>query len=257
VRPTAPILVVTFLAGSIVGWAMARFGAQASGPRDERALSMAPAPESSLATDSRDGVESAFPMELWKLASRIASLESLIDDLESQRADVTALGKRAIDSMDDEELESALMSTVQLSQEEIGEIRDIRAFAGRMLEVAMQGVTEPDRDVPGTARVSFSESGSADGSAPHAGARFPAGTQRIYANFPTPDPERGQVLVKWFRTDRPRILRLQRYALRPDDLSAFVWLAPTGGWTPGSYQVDVYAADESATPLASGRYEIW
>ena len=251
------MLGAAFLVGSMLGWTLAHVSAQAPPIGAERPLEGVASPRSRDGSGTSSHATGSLPADLWQLSTRIASLESLIDDLESQRADVSALGERAIAAMSDAELSAALMSTVQLSQDELGEVRDIRAFAGRMLEVAMLGVVEADQEVPGTARVSFSQDGPGDVTTATIGGRFPAGSQRIFANFPTPDPERGQVLVKWFRTDRPRILLMQRYPLRPGDRSAYVWLDSEGGWTPGNYQVDVYAADEAVTPLASGRYEIW
>jgi len=252
-----PQLSVAFLAGAALGWGLAQLADDRSGdkgsPPGEGSASV-----SIERAESAGNAFGALPLRIWELSSRVASLEALIDSLEAQRADVGVLGKQAISAMSDSEISAALMSTVQLSPDELGEVRDIRAFAERMLDVAMQGVTEPENDVPGTARVSFSENGPARGAkAAGPGARFPAGRRRLYANFPTPDPGREQVLVKWFRTDRPRILLMQRYPLRAGDTSAYVWLEPEGGWEVGNYQVDVYAADEAVSPLASGRYEIW
>ena len=273
-----PQLSVAFLAGAALGWGLAQLADDRSGdkgsPPGEGSASV-----SIERAESAGNAFGALPLRIWELSSRVASLEALIDSLEAQRADVGVLGKQAISAMSDSEISAALMSTVQLSPDELGEVRDIRAFAERMLDVAMQGVTEPENDVPGTARVSFASAcpavavstlqalaltaeravkGPAGGEmAGGPGARFPAGRRRLYANFPTPDPGREQVLVKWFRTDRPRILLMQRYPLRAGDTSAYVWLEPEGGWEVGNYQVDVYAADEAVSPLASGRYEIW
>ena len=251
------MLAAAFLAGTALGWLLAQFGAQTPSASDGIADAATRAPRAEPAADAQAEADRPTSLELWDLASRIASLEALAFELETQRADVGDLAKRAVTAMSDAELSSVLMSTVGLSEEEVGDVRDVRAFADRMLEVAMQGITEAEEETPGMSRVLFRQNGSGEASPAAPGARFPSGRGRIFATFPTPDPERGRVLVKWFRTDRPRILLMQRYPLRAGDTSGYVWLDPEGGWEIGNYQVDVYAADEAVTLLASGRYEIW
>jgi len=184
-------------------------------------------------------------------------LESLIEDLQQGRNDFRALGEQAVAAMSDAELSATLMSTVRLSEEELGDVRDLRTFAGRMLEVAMLGVTEPGESLPEAEPIRFSRTARGGESGKTLGARFPEGRGRIFATFPVRDPTRGRVLVKWFRADRPHILLLQRYSLKPGEESGYIWLEPDGGWESGTYQVDVYAADEAATAIATGRYEIW
>jgi hypothetical protein len=86
--------------------------------------------------------------------------------------------------------------------------------------------------------------------------RFDAGDSRIYAFFPTDRYERDTVMIKWLRGDRNQILAFERYPIRPGDAHGYVWLRPRGGWEPGQYQVNVYAADEEVTLLAHGRYRV-
>ena len=248
------MLAVAFLAGTALGWSLAHFGAPTPSANDGSADPATRPPEGARAPDVERGATLATSLELLELTSRLAALEALALGSETQRADAGDLAKRAVTAMSDAALSSVLMSTVGLSEEEVGDVRDVRAFSNRMLEVAMQGITEAEREVPGNQAVLFHQSRSAKGSP---AARFANGPGRIFATFPTPDPERGRVLVKWFRTDRPSILLMQRYPIRAGDTSGYVWLDPEGGWEIGNYQVDVYAADEAVTLLASGRYEIW
>ena len=251
------MLAAAFLVGAALGWSLAHLGARTPSASDEIAGAATRAPRAEPAAEAPAEAERPTSLELWELASRITSLEALALELDAQRADVGDLAKQAVTAMSDAELSSVLMSTVQLSEEEIGDVRDVRAFANRMLEVAMQGITEAEEETPGMSRVLFHQGGSAETSRAAPGARFPSGRGRIFATFPTPESERRRVLVKWFRTDRPRILLMQRYPLRAGDTSGYVWLDPENGWEIGNYQVNVYAADEAVTLLASGRYEIW
>ncbi|MFP8875975.1 MAG: hypothetical protein VCB99_03480 [Myxococcota bacterium] len=254
---TRPMLAAAFLAGTALGWSLAHFGAPSPTANDGTADLATRPPQGAPAPDVPPPAASPTPLELWELTSRIAALEALALDSETQRARVGDLAKRTVTAMSDAELSSVLMSTVGLSAEEVGDVRDVRAFANRMLDVAMQGITEAEQEVPGTPRVLFRQNRSTGDSPAASGSRFASGPGRVFASFPTPDPQQHRVLVKWFRTDRPTILLMQRYPLRVGDTSGYVWLDPEDGWEIGNYQVDVYADDEAVTLLASGRYEIW
>lgn len=251
------MLSAAFLAGIGVGWALAALGPDAPHELGNSEFSDAPAAENVEKIDKASGADISLPATVWDLASRSSALEALLDELEAERASIRKLAQRAVAASSDSNLASVLMSTTQLSYDEIGEIRDIRGFAERMLDVAMQGITEEASETAATENVRFSLNGSVDLSTTRADARFPSSAGRIYATFPTPDSTRRRILVKWSQRDRPRILLMRRYSLDPLDDVGFVWLDPDGSWAVGSYQVEVYAADEDVTPLAAGRYEIW
>lgn len=255
-RPLAT-LCSTFAAGAALGWTLAHLSGGTTWLAARNASPVNPGQLSEAQRGARPSPDAPLPTELWRLATRVASLESLIEELQEGRGDVQALGAQALAAMSDAELSSALMSAVRLSEEEIGDVRDLRAFSKRMLEVAMLGITEPEQSLTEAEPIRFSGTSPGSAAGKTSGGRFPSGRGRIFATFPVPDPARQRVLVKWFRTDRPHILLLRRYSLKAGESSGYVWLEPEGGWESGNYQVDVYAADEAVTPLATGRYEIW
>ena len=247
------MLFTVFASGVALGWILARIPGESTADTPPTKITLHQEAQSARP----DFPAPSFPTEFWSLAGRVASLESLIEDLQQGRNDFRALGEQAVAAMSDAELSATLMSTVRLSEEELGDVRDLRAFAGRMLEVAMLGVTEPGESLPDAEPIRFSRTARGGESGKTLGARFPEGRGRIFATFRVRDPSRGRVLVKWFRADRPHILLMQRYSLKAGEESGYVWLEPDGGWESGTYQVDVYAADEAATAIATGRYEIW
>ena len=120
----------------------------------------------------------------------------------------------------------------------------------------MQDIVEPSREMSDAGRVVFATLPSkADSGSPESD-RFGVEDSRIFAFFPTDHYERDAVMIKWHRSDRPQILLFERYPIKQSDGNSHVSLRPKGGWEPGQYQVNVYAADEAVTLLAQGRYSV-
>ena len=196
---------------------------------------------------------------IFEFAEKVDSLELLVEKLRKQELDARQIVAGAISTMSDRELHSIVASLAHLSPEVLDEMTDMRAFAVRLAEVAMEDIVEPGREMSDADRVVFTtrpprpttvdpESVAWD--------RFDADDSQIYAFFPTDDYEQDAVMIKWLRSDRPQILLFERYPIDPDDTHGYVWLRPKDGWEPGQYQVAVYAADEEVTLLAQGRYSV-
>jgi hypothetical protein len=130
------------------------------------------------------------------------------------------------------------------------------AFAARLAEVAMEDIVEPAGEPSGAIRVLFTTKPETRDPQVLARERFTTQEPRIYAVFPTAGYTHDTVMIKWYRTDPPQILLFRRYDIRPGDAYGFVWLQPKQSWEPGSYRVEVYAADEAVTRLARGRYQV-
>jgi hypothetical protein len=233
---------IGFAAGVALGACLGQLNAL--GVRDARAStgpSPAPSPASvpkGIDPDSRNGdLESAL-MDTWssnlRLAARVNSLEALIEAMGSN--DVSQTVESSISQMSDRDLESVLASMIHLSREEIEEVGDLRAFANRLADIAMEDTLTPTDTAAGGEHVVFTTRPERD----DARSQFAAGETRIYAVFPTDYFDQEKVMVKWYRRDHPEILLLQRYPIVAGD----------------QYKVDIYSGDESMGLLASGNYSV-
>ncbi|MDH3520945.1 MAG: hypothetical protein OEM49_10865 [Myxococcales bacterium] len=247
-----------FLAGVAVGrFALAPDARPASGALGLDADSQQASPDGSSAREEH--LERALT-DSWvatlRLAAKVDSLEALLAELRAQGLDGRQVVQGAIANLSDRELQSILASTAQLSATELEGVGDLRAFAARLAEIAMEDLVEPGAPPRAADRVSFTLRPETVNPEPLARERFEAQTNRIYAVFPTDRYAQDAVMIKWYRRDRPQILLFERYPIRPGDAYGYVWLYPKGGWEPGEYQVNVYAADESVTSLATGSYTV-
>lgn len=195
-------------------------------------------------------------LDSLRLAAKVYSLETLLEQLEGGELDHQQLVENAIANLGERELQSIVASAAGLSVEELEAIEDMPAFAARLAEVAMEDIVEPAREPSDASRVFFTTTPETRDPQTLARQRFTAQDPRIYAVFPTESYEQGTVMIKWYRTDPPQILLFRRYGIRPGDAYGYVWLQPKQGWEPGSYRVDVFAADEAVTLLARGRYHV-
>ena len=216
---------------------------------------VAPAPSNGREQELEEALEGSWFATL-RLAAKVDSLETLLEELQGGDLDHRQLVRSAVANLGERQLQSIVTSTAHLSPEDLEEVSDLPAFATRLAEVAMEDIVEPSAPATGARRVVFTT--APETREPEAVARssFEPSQGRIYAVFPTADYERDAVMLKWYRSDPPQILLFERYPIRPGDGYGYVWLQPKGGWEPGQYQVDIFAADEAVTRLARGRYTV-
>ncbi|HIG00978.1 MAG TPA: hypothetical protein EYQ66_06680 [Myxococcales bacterium] len=171
-----------------------------------------------------------------------------------------ALGA-VIDSLRDDEIIAALSTATHMDPEELRDVRDLRALAQRMSEVALEGLVggaeTPASDLD---TVYFSEEAlSGD---PPSGDRAPAkprtfsGKEPILATFSTAEYPDERVFMKWTRLDDPELVLFRPYPVTPGARSSEVWLRPESNLRPGRYKVTFYSGDETMRPLASGLYSV-
>jgi hypothetical protein len=171
-----------------------------------------------------------------------------------------ALGA-VIDSLRDDEIIAALSTATHMDPEELRDVRDLRALAQRMSEVAMEdlvgGAESPASDLD---TVYFSEEAlSGD---PPSGDRAPAkprtfsGKEPILATFSTAEYPDERVFMKWTRLDDPELVLFRPYPVTPGARYSEVWLRPESNLRPGRYKVTFYSGDETMRPLASGLYSV-
>ncbi len=155
--------------------------------------------------------------------------------------------------MSDREIVDAISQLTELEAEDFETIRDVRKHVHRLAEIAV-GIPLAE-DSPGTP-VTFGRSVNPEGRTVLEDSVFHDRVRAIYAVFPVDPLESDAVYVKWSAVDATEPLHLDRYPVDTSRDQNYVWLEPGEAWSEGSYQVDVYAADEELTLLASGRFEI-
>jgi hypothetical protein len=255
---------IGFVSGVAVGGWLAQPDAE---PASVAALSPAsvssPEPSAILQEgDPGDGAQevSEALMEAWLtnfwLSGRVQSMESLIEDLEAQDVDPALLARGVISKLDRDELQAAISMATQLGAEDLAEIQDMDAFAERLTEIAMEGTMVDDQGTVDAPDVWFGGDASAleDPSMETNG--FDLDQARIDAFFSAGDYSGTVVMVKWYRTDEPKIMLFKRHSISSGREADYVWLEPSAGWQSGEYQVDIYTGDEAMNRLAVGRYSV-
>jgi hypothetical protein len=167
------------------------------------------------------------------------------------------IAKKVIEEMPENEIESILASITKLRVEELRDVGDLRVFADRFAEIAMNGMVTGSEAAPvGVDTVEFGTAASRQDGPMGPADDFSSDEERIYAVFPTSRYDKNWVMVRWWRSDGPEVFLLQRYRVNTGDPYSYVWLKRPQGWDPGIYEVEVYAADQELTPLAWGQYSI-
>ena len=156
--------------------------------------------------------------------------------------------------MSDDELADVISGVTNLTQEDISSMRDSREFAARLSSIALQtAYAEPGADEWDLDPVHFAKRVAPDNSPDHPSLEFERGTRRIYAVFPSEHSKADEVMVKWYRTDRPELLMLKKKRIAPRDDQSFVWLEQNGGWPSGEYAVEFFTSDERLARIATGQ----
>ncbi len=173
-----------------------------------------------------------------------------------------------IDQMGDDELDYALTHVVGLSEQEVGELSDVREFTTRLTVVGLSGIVfdpiefsdsmestkSPEEDAEEEFEgVVFGSWVDEDEEVIEPRTSFDPSERKIYAEIPTPGPE---VVVKWYRSDEPDIHLFQRYSCNDWAPRCYVWVMPKEEWPTGAYTVEFFEANEQLDPIAAGSYEI-
>ena len=227
-----------------------------------------PVDGAALARDTGRGDVLSTADEAARAAEAVRDRADVLRDWESDpRADVVrALAEWGgdpsevvgvmIDAMSDDELRSTLMSLTRLSESDLDEVRDLRAFSRRVSEIAIDGVlSESPPEDAGVTDVRFAQDFDPQSQEDMARDRF-AVDGRMYAIFPTDQYPQDEVFVKWYRADDPEIMLFDQYPVEREAEESFVWMDRPEGWPEGEYRVEVYSGDEDLRKLSTGRYYI-
>jgi hypothetical protein len=191
-----------------------------------------------------------------QLAGHVQFLEALIAALGEPADDLDDLTQRTIAQMDDRELRTAITTTTDLEPEDLEDVDDVQAYAARLAAIAMDGILSEANPPANADRVQFATAPPQGDPSAIARDRFERSERLIYAIFPTADYEHDYVTLKWYRTDEPQMLMLDRLRVVPEDPHGWVWIRRSEDWDAGQYQVDVYSGDEAMDRIAVGRYRV-
>jgi len=163
-----------------------------------------------------------------------------------------------IEGMADRELIASIVATTNTSRADLDDIRDLRGYAKRLANIALDGVlTEGSPDPVGVPDVMFTSDIDPDGFPEEVNESFGTRSQRrIYAVFPSEDFVGDQVLVKWFREGESDLLLFGRYPIEPGKPLNHVWMERDGGWQSGPYVVEFFDPAEPLERLAMGRFVV-
>jgi hypothetical protein len=180
--------------------------------------------------------------------------DNIVDSLTAWSGAPSEVVDVIIESMSERELRSAITSLTGLTDDDLAEVGDLRAFTRRAAEVAMDNVVSFKDSLPeALPPVEFSH--NPNDMEEFTTDRF-VGDERIFAVFPSTPSAHDEVFVKWYRSGEPEILMFDRYPIQQETDRNFVWIDNSEGWPAGEYAVEIYSADEAMSPLASGRYVV-
>jgi hypothetical protein len=155
--------------------------------------------------------------------------------------------------MSDRELSSAVTSLTNLTEEDLAEVDDLRAFSSRLAGIAAEGLLTDleDADYAHVQRVEFFAPGD-----DNAQSTFASTEIKIIAEYPTPDDSPSRVLVKWIQEDPYELLQFRRRSINPDGDYTTTSARQIGGWREGAYRVQIFSLNEAVDLLAEGRFKI-
>jgi hypothetical protein len=131
------------------------------------------------------------------------------------------------------------------------QVNDTRAFAKRLLEVALKDQEENSMEID----ISFSTSTLA-GVRPLGDRASVAKSDSIFGHISASGRLNENVVVKWQNLGTGEILSLTNQSLNTNGREQYIWARPKKGWQVGRYKASIYSMDDHVTPLGSGLFTI-
>jgi hypothetical protein len=181
-----------------------------------------------------------------------------IDEIISQKLDAM--------NLDDQEMLGLIQSFINIDPDDLPSQIPIKDFAVKLVEIAANGVLTPvqsksNTNAPPPLPVYFDTSTNPDFSVSEPKETFLPEENKIFASFDSSQLTDenvlvDSVLVKWYRTDQPKILLMKSFPIRPLSNYNHIWLDRPHGWSRGDYQVEIYSFQDDTNLVASGKYNI-
>lgn len=250
--------------GVVVGW-LARdgIGAKWGSPSAPQGVPDSGMTASAAASDLRapEAGRTGESSQFWAatalaLAARTGRIEALLDEIEAGTTDPRESLERAIAESSDRDLATIVSAVTRIDEDDLLTQGDLRPFASRLVDVALDGLDGPSREPEPPRRVVFT--GTTRDFDPDASAqtRFPADQGRIFAMIELDDHDGSRVLVKWLNEDTKRVHSLQSMSYDPSQ-PLWSFLARDGDWDRGRYEVSFYSQDAEMTLLGRGAFVVF
>lgn len=176
------------------------------------------------------------------------------------RAGMTLQQRQAVENEFQDQLQQIPMELLLPQMErysvayasQVDTYKDPRGFVKRLSQVAMNGIITPAViENPREGTISFKPAVAHPGDM----SRFSPTSKTIFAVFDSSAYRDKRVLVRWYHSDRGRVLLFQQFEIADGD-SNYIWLENENGFATGSYRVEIYRVDEDVTLLSSGEYRV-
>jgi hypothetical protein len=218
-------------------------------------------------------VDSLAGLDPWLIGAVDDSLHSgvqlaaRLDSVEHQAARLNRHGLTpregaitAVEGLGESDLKIIASMLAGLEDDDLVELQDLRGFASRLTEIAiegeLEGVSGDEIEIDTPLELLFAAEEEIQNPRLVAAREFSSETHRIFAIVRTRDVSDRRLMVRWARVDRPHILELQSQPVSPtSNWTAFAH-APHGSWRAGRYQVSVYGFDSEMKPLASQTFTV-
>ena len=191
----------------------------------------------------------------WAMAVRAYDLEETLRQVEQTGNAPEVAIQQAIDQASDQEIATVISAVTRIDEEDLLANQDLRPFANRLVEVALEGLDGASEGPPPDQTVYFSATTQDFDPRRSAESRFPKDQARIFAFVELAPSETPRVMVKWLNRDTRRIQTLQSLPYR-SERPTWSFLERGGDWDAGRYEVSFYSHDASMRLLARGEFTI-
>ncbi|MCH2186998.1 hypothetical protein MK280_14120, partial [Myxococcota bacterium] len=185
----------------------------------------------------------------WAMAARAYDLEEALRQVEQTGNAPEAAIQQAIDQASDQEIATVISAVTQIDEDDLLGSQDLRPFASRLVEVALEGLGGESEGPPPDQRVFFSATTQDFDPQRSAESRFPTDQFRVFAFVELAPSETPRVMVKWVNRDTKRIQTLQSLPYR-SERPTWSFLERGGDWDVGIYEVSFYTHDANMQLLA-------
>ena len=192
----------------------------------------------------------------WTMAARAYDLEEALRQAQQTGDPPEGAIQQAIDQATDQEIATVISAVTKIDEEDLLSNQDLRPFANRLVEVALEGLHGDSEGPPPDQRVYFSPTTQNFDPLRSAESRFPKDQTRIFAFVELAPSDTPRVMVKWLNRDTRRIQTLQSLPYR-SERPTWSFLERGGDWDLGTYEVSFYSHDASMRLLARGEFTIY
>ena len=198
--------------------------------------------------------------QLWSdlalsMAARAYALEDALKALQEPGGDPRSAIQEAIAQASDPEIAAVVSAVTQIDEDQLLASGDLRPFANRLVDVALDGLDAPSREPSPSQAVYFAETTRDFDPLRSSQSLFPSDQGRIFAFVEIDDPQAQQLMVKWRNKGTRRIHNLQSVPHRPGK-PTWSFLKRAGPWDPGEYEVSFYTHDARMLLLARGTFTV-